>query len=116
MTELNGATTLAPPAMVTELVFNTVKLRSTALPTATLPKLVAVVGVTLKSASATPLAAAEHALSLPELSTAVTCATYVAPTVRPVRRVLTTSPTAGVGVGDGMATNVDAGHDAPVPR
>ena len=63
---------LAVPEMLAPLVFCTVKVRSAVLPVATLPKFVAVDGVTLKSGWATPLAAAEHALSFPELSTAVT--------------------------------------------
>jgi hypothetical protein len=68
---LNGAATVAVPEMLAALVFCTVKVRSTAVPVATLPKLVAVVGVTPKSPRATALAAAEHALSFPEESTAV---------------------------------------------
>jgi hypothetical protein len=58
--------------MLAELVFCTVKVRSTWPPTATLPKLVVAVGVTLKSTWATPVAEDEHVLSLPVLSTAVT--------------------------------------------
>ena len=63
---------LAVPEMLAPLVFWTVKVRSAVLPVATLPKFVVVEGVTLKSGWATPLADAEHALSFPELSTAVT--------------------------------------------
>jgi hypothetical protein len=69
---LYGAPMLAAPEMLAPLVFCTVKLRSAVLPVAMLPKLVGVEGVTLKSGWATPLVAAEHALSFPELSTAVT--------------------------------------------
>jgi hypothetical protein len=63
---------LAVPEMLAPPVFWTVKVRSAVLPVATLPKFVVVEGVTLKSALAIPLAALEHALSLPALSIAVT--------------------------------------------
>jgi len=63
---------LAVPEMLAPLVFCTVKLRSTVAPVATLPNAVVAEGVTVKSGWATPLVAAEHALSLPEVSTAVT--------------------------------------------
>jgi hypothetical protein len=69
---LYGAPMLAVPEMLAPLVFCTVKVRSAVLPVATLPKFVVVEGVTLKSGWATPLAAPEHALSFPELSTAET--------------------------------------------
>jgi hypothetical protein len=46
---LNGAATLALPVRVTLPVFCTVKVRSTAVPVVTLPKLVVLVGVTLNS-------------------------------------------------------------------
>jgi hypothetical protein len=75
------------------------------LPAATLPKVVVVEGVTLKSARATPLAAAEHPLSLPALSTAVTRAKYVVPAVRAVMPVETVCPLVGVGVGDVIVKN-----------
>jgi hypothetical protein len=71
-TMLNGAPTLAAPEMLALPVFCTVKVRSTVPPTATLPKLVEVAGVTSRSAWATPLAELEHPLSLPLVSTAVT--------------------------------------------
>lgn len=83
---LNGAPTPVAPEMLAVLVFCTVNVRSTALPVVTLPKFVVAVGETLKSGWATPLAEAEHALSLPEASTAVTRTKYVTPAVRPVAR------------------------------
>ena len=61
----NGALTLTLPDSDAPLVFCTVKVRSTLPPAATVPKLTEVVGVTLMSACATPLAVPEHALSLP---------------------------------------------------
>jgi hypothetical protein len=70
-TTLYGAPTLTPPVMLVVLVFCTVNVRSTVVPVVMLPKLVVVVGVTLKSAWATPLAEGEHVLSLPVVSTAV---------------------------------------------
>src|SRR4030095_11445463 len=73
---------LAVPERLVVLVFWTVKVRSTVVPIVTLPKLVVVEGVTLKSAVATPLAEAEHALSFPDPSTAVTRAKYVVPALR----------------------------------
>jgi len=69
------------------LVFCTVKVRSAVLPIVTLPKLVAVEGVTLKSGWATPLVDPEHALSFPEVSTAVTRTKYVVAAARPVTRL-----------------------------
>jgi hypothetical protein len=86
------------------LVFCTVKVRSTVLPIGTLPKLV-VEGVTRKSGWATPLAAPEHALSLPELSTAVTRAKYVVPGVSAVTRLDMVWPLAGALVGEGTVKN-----------
>jgi hypothetical protein len=70
-TMLYGELTLTLPETLVVLVFWTVKVRSTVLPVVMLPKLVVVVGVTLKSSWATPLADGEHVLSLPEVSTAV---------------------------------------------
>jgi hypothetical protein len=69
---LKGAPTLTATDRLAVLVFWTVKVRSTEVLTATLPKVVAPVGATLKSGWAAPLADGEHPLSLPELSTAVT--------------------------------------------
>jgi hypothetical protein len=59
------------------------------LPMLTLPNATAVVGVTAMSTWATLLATAEHPLSLPAVSTAVTATLYVAVVVKPVRRKLT---------------------------
>jgi hypothetical protein len=81
---VNGATTLAAPDRGDVLVFCTVKVRSTVVPVATLPKLTAAVGVTSIEERATALDAGVHALSLPDVSTAVTRAKYVADAVRPV--------------------------------
>ena len=81
---VNGATTLTAPDIDDALVFSTVKVRSMLAPAAMLPKLMAAVGVTPRSARATPLAAGEHVLSLPDVSTAVTRAKYVVDAVRPV--------------------------------
>ena len=71
-TIVNGAPMLADPEMLASPLFCTVKVRSTVAPTATLPKLVEAAGVTSKSAWATPLAALEHPLSFPLVSTADT--------------------------------------------
>jgi hypothetical protein len=97
---LNGAPTVAEPVRVDVLVFWTVKVRSAVLLMATLPKLVAPAGVTLKSASATPLAVGEHELSLPDVSTAVIRAKYEVPAARPVIRADTACPEAGDVVAD----------------
>jgi hypothetical protein len=105
---LNGAPTFAPPEMLAVLVFCTVNVRSTMPPVVTFPKFVATVGVTLKTGWATPLTGGEHALSLPEVSMAVTRTEYVAPAFRPATRWLTVCPAAGCAVGDGTVRN-----DAP---
>jgi len=102
---LYGAPMLAVAEMLEPLVFWTVKARSTELPMATLPKLVAVEGVTLKSGWATPLADVLHALSLPEASTAVTRAKYVLPALRAVTPVETVCPLDGADVGDATVKN-----------
>jgi hypothetical protein len=86
-TMLNGEPTLTATAMLAEPGFCTVKTRSTVLLTATLPKVVVPVGVTVKSGCATPLAEFEHPLSLPALSTAVTRTKYVVPAVSDAMRV-----------------------------
>jgi hypothetical protein len=96
---------LAVPEMLALLVFCTVKVRSTVLPVATLPKLVVVEGVTVKSGWATPLAAAEHALSLPALSTAVTRAKYVVPALSAVTPAETVCPDDGAVVDDDTEKN-----------
>jgi hypothetical protein len=100
-TMLNGAATLADPDRLTPPVFCTVKVRSAVPPTGTVPKLVAVEGVTVKSGCATVLAALEHALSLPLVSTAVTRAKYVVPPLSAVTRVVTVWPDAGLEVDEG---------------
>jgi hypothetical protein len=69
---LNGAPTLAVTARLAGLVFRTVKVRSAVPLIVTLPKLLLAEGVTSRAGCATPLAALEHALSLPLVSTAVT--------------------------------------------
>lgn len=116
-TTLNGAPTLTVTDMVPVLVFCTVKVRSTVPLTATLPKFVVPVGDTVKSAWATPLTDPVHPLSLPELSMAVTRAKYMVPPVRPVIRVETVSPLAGVAVGEGTAWKEALGQaGADVPR
>jgi hypothetical protein len=91
---------VALPEMLDALVFWTVKLRSAEAPVAMLPKLVAVDGVTLKSARATPLTELEHPPSFPEKSTAVIRPKYVAPAVKPVMSAVTVSPGAGVADAD----------------
>jgi flavin-dependent dehydrogenase len=78
-----------------------VKVRSTVLPTTMLPKLVAVVGATVTSIWATPLADGEHELSLPLVSTADTRTKYVVPAARLVTWLATACPAAGVDVDDG---------------
>jgi hypothetical protein len=50
----------------------------------TVPKSMVPVGLTLKSILEAALATAEHALSLPPVSTAVTATKYKVPVVRPV--------------------------------
>jgi hypothetical protein len=69
---LKGGGTNAEPAMVPLLILLTVKVRMAELPIMTLPKLTVPVGATADSPRATALATAEHALSFPPLSTAVT--------------------------------------------
>ena len=108
---------LAVPEMLAPLVFCTVKVRSTVLPVAMLPKFVVVAGVTLKSGCATPLAAALQALSFPALSTAVIRAKYVVPALRAVTPVATVRPVAGVVVPDGTVKNDPLGQvGLDVPR
>jgi hypothetical protein len=68
----NGDPTLAPPDTLDPEVFCTVNVRSTVLPVPILPKLTVPDGDTLTAARATALTADEHALSLPERSTAET--------------------------------------------
>jgi hypothetical protein len=116
-TILNGATTLAVPEILAPLVFCTVKVRSTVRLTVTLPKLVVPVGVTSKSAWATPLAEVEHALSPPSTSTALTRAKYVVPAPRAVTRAETVSPDPGAVVGDDTERNEPPGQlGTAVPR
>jgi len=99
------------------LVFVTVKVRSAVLPIATLPKLVVVEGLTVRSGWATPLADGEHALSFPEVSTAVTRAKYVTPAVSAVTRLESICPLVGVVVGDVTVKNDAPGQvGAEVPR
>jgi len=69
---LKGAGTEAVPVMVWAPALRTVKVRVAELPMVTLPKLTVPVGVTAESARATALLTAEHALSFPSVSTAVT--------------------------------------------
>jgi hypothetical protein len=69
---LNGGPTEAAPVTVPPRMFWTVNVWAAELPMLTLPNATVPVGVTAKSTWATPLATAEHALSLPIVSTAVT--------------------------------------------
>jgi hypothetical protein len=71
-TMLNGAETEAVPVIVPLRALCTVKFWVAELPTVTLPKFVVPGGVTAMSTWATALATAEHELSLPPASTAVT--------------------------------------------
>jgi xanthosine utilization system XapX-like protein len=114
LTMLYGAPTLADPVTLPGLVFCTVKLRSTVPPTAMVPKLVVVVGETVTSACATPLADAVHALSLPALSTAEMRTKYVVPAVSPVMRAETVCPATGVSVGESTVWNVEPGQAGDV--
>src|SRR3977135_2345952 len=98
-TMLNGAATVTLPEMLAALVFCTVNVRSAVVPVVMVPKLVAVVGVTLKSPCATALGAAEPAVSLPDASTAVTRTKYVVPAVKPVITFVIVCPDVGVVVG-----------------
>jgi hypothetical protein len=85
-TMLNGAATEAVPVTVPVRVPWIVKVCVAELPIVTLPKLTVVVGVTVKPACATALAAGEHALSMPPVSTAVTDTLYRVPVARPLSR------------------------------
>jgi hypothetical protein len=107
---LNGAPTVTVPEMAAVPVFCTVKLRSAVPLTGTLPKLVVVDGLTVRSAWATPLADPEHALSFPAASTAVIRATYVVPPERPVIWVETTWPVEGVAEVDETEWNDEPGQ------
>jgi hypothetical protein len=71
-TMVNGAPTEAVPVTVPPRVLWTVIVWVAELPMLTLPNATVPEGVTAKSNCATPLAMAEHALSLPVVSTAVT--------------------------------------------
>lgn len=64
-TMLNGVPTLADPVRVAVVAFWTVKDRSTAVPTGTVPKSTAVDGLTVMSAWASPLTGWVHWLSRP---------------------------------------------------
>ena len=88
-TMLNGAATDAVPVTVPVRAFWTVKVCVAELPIGRLPKLTVVVGVTVKPTCATALAAGEHALSIPVVSTAVTDTLYRVPLLRPVSRNVT---------------------------
>jgi len=108
-TMLKGAPTVALPEIVPPLVFDTVKLCSTKLPRATVPKLTEPVGLTPNSARETALATFEHGLSAPAASIALTATLYVAPVVSPVSLRLTRWPALGLDVGEA----IDA-HEDPV--
>ena len=75
-----------------------------------MPKLTVVVGVTVMSVRATPLAVPEHALSLPFRSTAVTRAKYVVLAASPVRRLVICCPAAGDAVDDDTAWKLPLGQ------
>jgi uncharacterized membrane protein len=108
---------LAVPERLVVLVFWTVKVRSTVVPTATLPKLVLVVGVTLKSVLATPRASAEQVLSFPDVSTAVMRATYSVSAVRDATTLDRVCPLAGDDVGEATVKNDALGQAGlEVPR
>jgi hypothetical protein len=64
-TTLNGAPTAALPDKVELVVFLTVNVRSTVVPTVMVPKAVVLVGDTLSEPRAAAEAADEHALWLP---------------------------------------------------
>jgi hypothetical protein len=114
---LYGAATLAVPDRLVGLVLCSVKVRSAVLPTVTLPKLMVVEGLTVKSGWARPLADVVHALSFPEVSTAVTRAKYVVPAVSAVIRLESICPVVGVVVGDVTRKNDVPGHvGLEVPR
>jgi hypothetical protein len=101
---------LAVPARLVVIVFSTVNVWSAVPPIETLPKLVVLEGVTLKSGWATPLADPEHALSFPEVSTAVTRAKYVVPAVSAVTSLDTLWPLVGLDVGDATVKNEALGQ------
>jgi hypothetical protein len=114
---LNGDPTLAVTERLVGPVFCTVNVRSTVPLTATLPKFVVAVGVTVKSDAATPVTELEHALSLPAVSTALTRTTYVLPALSAVMRAETVCPDAGELVGDETEWNEPLGHaGVVVPR
>jgi len=75
-----------------------------------LPKFTEPVGLTAKSLRATALAAVEHALWMPAVSTALTETKYVAPDVSPVSRRLTVWFDDGLVVGDATEKNDDPGQ------
>ena len=106
----------AVPEMYEPLVFWTVKTRSALLPVVTLPKVVVVAGVTVKSGCATPLTVPEHVLSVPDVSTAVTRAKYAVPALRAVTPLEIVCPLGGAVVGDDTVKNDalgQAGVDVP---
>jgi hypothetical protein len=88
-TMLKGAPTDAEPVTVPARVFWIVKVWVAKLPRLTFPKPTVPVGLTDTLTCATPLAAGEQALSVPEESTAVIDTLYVEPLVKPVSRKLT---------------------------
>ena len=84
---------LAMSESVIVLVFWTVKVRSTVVPTATLPKPVVVVGgrdAEVRLGDAASLG--EQVLSFPDVSTAVTRAKYVVPALRDATTLERVSP------------------------
>jgi hypothetical protein len=102
-TTLNGAPTAVPPDTVEPVMFLTVNVRSTVVPTVTVPKDVVLVGDTLREPRAAAETAGEHALSLPLRSTAVTLAQYVMPALSPVIVRLTIWLAVGAVVEEGTA-------------
>jgi hypothetical protein len=116
-TMLKGAAVLADPERLVLRTFWTVKLRSTVPLTATLPKVVVPVGVTVRSGWAAPLTVDEHALWLPAVSTAVTRTKYVAPVVSAVMVVETVDPFVGFEVGEATEWKDELGQvGVDVPR
>jgi hypothetical protein len=95
---------------VAPAVLDTVYVCSAKLPRFTLPKFTEPLGLTAKSLRATALAAGEHGLWLPLVSTALTDTKYIAPGVSPLSRRLSIWFDDGLVVADATVKNDDPGQ------
>jgi len=109
-TIVNGRGTDALPETVPPEVFDTVYVCSTKLPRFTLPKFTEPPGLTAKSLRATALAAGEHGLWLPLVSTALTDTKYIVPGASPVSRRFTIWFDDGLVVADATVKNDEPGQ------